>query len=228
MEDAVVILEEPLNPTLNITRKYQERSSWYEIADGIISGRARTTLAVGDVITCQSVNGKQISFDVADIPSNNEVFFTATDAVQTKRMNSRDTNRGGFVKSEMADWLDKVFYETLPYDLRHVISKRTIRQEIGDEFFERESLIWLPSIVEVSGEEYKEYECEKDLHQFELFKTRRNRCKDFNGSAYYWWLRSPYLGTATNFWYVSTYGTLSNSGATYAFAVVPSFSIRKI
>ncbi len=40
-----------------------------------------------------------------------------------------------------------------------------------------------------------------------------------------WWLRSPYAGNSTNFWYVTTSGTLNSNGASTLYGVVPGFSI---
>ncbi|MBQ8000261.1 MAG: hypothetical protein IJ298_03480, partial [Ruminococcus sp.] len=41
----------------------------------------------------------------------------------------------------------------------------------------------------------------------------------------YWWLRSPYAGTSTSFWYVYYYGYCANNGAYNSSGVCPCFSI---
>jgi len=43
--------------------------------------------------------------------------------------------------------------------------------------------------------------------------------------ATYWWLRSPYVGYSTYFWFVYYNGTCSNGGASYSSGVCPCFSI---
>ena len=43
--------------------------------------------------------------------------------------------------------------------------------------------------------------------------------------AHYYWLRSPNLGSASNFWYVYAYGGLYNTNASSVIGLVPGFSI---
>lgn len=52
-----------------------------------------------------------------------------------------------------------------------------------------------------------------------------NRIKYRNGSAQYWWLRSPYAGYAGGVRFVSTAGGVSNSSAYYAYGVAPACCI---
>lgn len=44
-------------------------------------------------------------------------------------------------------------------------------------------------------------------------------------AAYYWWLRSPHVGSSTYFWYVYGYGYSGNSSASSVNGVCPCFSI---
>ena len=52
-----------------------------------------------------------------------------------------------------------------------------------------------------------------------------NRIKYRNGSAKYWWLRSPYSGSASNVRYVSPSGGVSNVSATGSSGVAPACCI---
>lgn len=52
-----------------------------------------------------------------------------------------------------------------------------------------------------------------------------NRIKYRNGSAQYWWLRSPYAGYASNVRGVYTTGYVGGSGAYYAYGVAPACCI---
>ena len=44
-------------------------------------------------------------------------------------------------------------------------------------------------------------------------------------TAYYWWLRSPYIGNTSYFYSVHYYGGLYSYAASNAIGLVPSFSI---
>jgi hypothetical protein len=47
--------------------------------------------------------------------------------------------------------------------------------------------------------------------------------KNYNGSACYWWERSPYGGGSTCFCVVDSYGIASYNNASYAFGVAFGF-----
>lgn len=222
-------LEEPLNPTLTVVRKSKERGSWHDIAEGIANGRARVMFDKRDSIECELKDGRKVIIDVADIDlyGNKEVIFCFRDAVDERRMNESRTNRGGFVNAELNKWLNEDFFELLPDDLKEVISPRHIKQTINGTTFECDSRIWIPSIVEVGGDDYREYGTDEEEKQFDLFKDKRNRIKMYDNEVCYWWERSPYAGGSTFFMYVYSNGSPNGSlGAHYAYAVVPCFFIR--
>lgn len=60
-------MEEIINPTLTISRKIKERSSWEEIADVINRGEARRLFDIGDSISCTLKNGKDVNFIITAI-----------------------------------------------------------------------------------------------------------------------------------------------------------------
>ena len=63
--------------------------------------------------------------------------------------------------------------------------------------------MWSP--IEVFGEDEFSSEtvaANKGDKWVEIFKHRRNRIKEFNGQAYWYWLRSPGISWTTYFWYV--------------------------
>ncbi len=66
---------------------------------------------------------------------------------------------------------------------------------------------------------------------FDGMKTEAERCKNYNGETYWWWLcdlweRSPYISDSTGFNFVNGNGNIINSGnASHIIGVVPCFSI---
>lgn len=222
-------LEEIVNPTLKIVRKSAERSSWNDIAEMIGSGQVYRLFDVGDSISCQLKNGKEILIDVAgfDLYGENQVVFCFHDLYGDSVMNDRNTNAGGFAESKMQRVLNNDIFKQLPDDLQAVIKPREIKQQIRGTEYGVKCNLWIPSIFEVRGAEYAE--CSSDVGDvwFPIFKDPRNRVKFVDGEDYssYWWLRSPGIGNTTYFWLVNTNGYCSGNGASYSYGVCPCFII---
>lgn len=222
-------LEEIRNPTLTVVRKSKDRSSWSEIANNIINGRARMMFDVGDSIECKLKDGRKVIIDVADINpfGEDEVVFCFRDAYWEHSMNDRNTNRGGFCQSGMRAFLDGEVFGQLPDDLQEVIVPRRIVQDINGSTFECESLLWLPSINEVYGDKYNQYRTDVGDVQFEIFKSAKYRIKfDEAEDTRWWFLRSPRAANSTGFWLVNNGGNMYHGIAGNTYAVVPCFSIK--
>lgn len=222
-------LEEIINPTVSVVRRNTDRSSWHEIANSIINGRARIMFDVGDSIECNLKDGRKVIIDVASINpfGENEVIFCFRDSYWRHSMNTRNTNRGGFCESGMNTYLNEDVFCQLPDDLQDVIVPRHIVQNINGTKYECYSKLWQPSINEVYGDRYNEYRTDVDDVQFEIFKNPKYRVKfDEDGETVWWFLRSPIATSSTDFWVVSNYGYMGNGSASNAYAVVPCFSIK--
>lgn len=81
-------------------------------------------------------------------------------------------------------------------------------------FGEEEDKLWLFSEMEVFGEhDWTENDPDRGF-QFEYFKDRRNRIKvDENGTAHWWWERSPSGSDSDYFCIVSSSGDASHNYA---------------
>ena len=140
--------------------------------------------------------------------------------------NTNDTNRGGYAESEMAIYLDDEIFPMLPDELQAVIKPRMIQQNIRGSEYSRNCMLWLPSIYEVAGEDYAEYNTDVNDKHLELFQNRRNRVKfDTDNYAQLWWERSPFISASTYFMFVNLYGYALSNSASFTLGVVPCFSI---
>lgn len=219
-------MEEIINPTLTISRKVKERSSWEEIADVINRGEARRLFDIGDTISCTLKNGKDVNFIITAINpyQPNQVAFEFESLLpDTKVMNTRNTNRGGWAKSEMKEYMKEVF-ALLPDDLQKVITPRVIKQKLSDgtENMSDDNYLWLRSLTE-SG---RQYDADIDDVAFPYFTGWQSRVKSLGDETYYYWLRSPYIGFTTSFWYVSYSGNVSyGANANNSYGVCPCFFI---
>lgn len=142
-------------------------------------------------------------------------------------MNSTATNIGSWNACARRAWCNDVFKAAIPQTLRncfkqfHVITATavgsTVNQTTNDYFA-------LFAEKEVFGERTFSNETEAAaLTQIEYYKTAANRIKTVDGSADYWWERSPvsYKGEAVAFGVVDDVGSASDSVAGGTFGLAP-------
>ena len=221
--------EEPLDSNVRLTKKLVQRASWEELEAEICAGRAALCLDVGDKLEFELKNGKKVSVEVAAVnPYGDNVAFSFSNILWENFMNWYDTNDSGWSGSDMADYLDTEVFPLLPDELHTVIKTREIVQEHRGTTCKGESRLWLPSYTEVFGRNERYSACDVGDVQFPLFAIRKNRIKvDKNDDVRYWWLRSPFVGTSTNFCYVYANGSGSSYYASSAYGVCPCFIIGK-
>lgn len=209
--------------TISITRRFSSRSKWNEVAKVLAAGNDGY-LSVGDVITDKLKNGETFSVEVVALNpyAENTAVFVFKDLPERYVMNDDATNRGGWRDCKMRRHLRDEFFALLPDDLQAVIKERTIKQKLNGNIVTTQDKLWIMSHVEIFG---GTYETDIDDVQFEWFKDRRNRIKFFNGEPYYWWERSPYYSSASNFCYVNAYGSAGNYNAHNSYGVAPAFII---
>ena len=205
--------------------------SWEEIAEEINAGNSKSLFAVNDIVTFIGRDGNVYSAEVLaiDLYEPDSIIFGFKDAFKDFQMNERDTNAGGYCESQLAPKMEEYLITTIiPHNLMDKISPRTIIQNINGETFESRHTFWLPSIVELFGEDYRQYECEEGVVQFEGFKKCINRIKVRDNRPVYIWSRSPNTGYTGNFWSCTDTGAaFYNSHANFWYGVAPCFLIKK-
>lgn len=170
----------------------------------------------------QDANGKEIAF-------------------YEMKMNTSDTNEGGWAGCPMRTWLNETLINELPSDLTSVITPCTkYTDNTGGESNVEASVtatsdkLWLLSEFEVVGSESyyaNQYEQNKQV-QYDYFKNgrtgRKVRYKHQDPSSKtWWWLRSAnyiyYVGNC--FCIVDQGGYISSDNANNDHGVVPCFTI---
>lgn len=212
---------------VQITRSYESKSRWADIAKQIAAGN-NGYLNVGDAVRCVLKDGTEVTFDVFALNpyQPNSVVLGFRDLHWEMVVNEERTNDGGWRDCKMRKDFANTILPLLPDDLVEVIVPRRIVQRIGREEFESTDKIWAPSYTEVFGAD-RGTDQTGDVGdvQFEFFKNKKNRIKFFNGDVNYWWLRSPYATYSTNFWYVNHIGYMDNNNASNSYGVCPCFII---
>jgi hypothetical protein len=204
--------------------------SWGEIAEEINAGNSKGLFAVNDTVTFIGRDGNVYSAEVLaiDLYEPDSIIFGFKNAFKDFQMNERDINAGGYCESQLAPKMEEHLTTIIPYNLMDKISPRTIIQNINGETFESSHTFWLPSIVELFGEDYRRYECEEGVIQFEGFKKCINRIKIRDDRLVYVWSRSPNPGGTNNFWFCTDTGAAGGiNGANRWNGVSPCFLIKK-
>jgi len=161
--------------------------------------------------------------------TENHILFTFRNCITTKRINSTDTNTGGFVASELRTYLEGVFALGLKqaigdylYPVRRLLSTKGNWGWTTDTVF-------LPTEREVWGcPSWGETDRDGGTPgQYPIFFFTVYKGKRYNGSRQWYWTASPVASSSstfcnvTNIIYATATATASSSGG-----VAPAFCVR--
>ena len=139
------------------------------------------------------------------------VLFIFDDYVTSRPMNNKNTNKGGYEKSDLKKWIDCVLLEAFPEELKNRIADLSI-----------------PTVGELFGhdDEWNNEHFEPDTdEQLLLMKERRNRVAYLNNEWEWGWLRNATKEefSAAAFALVNYVGLAPYAGASGTFGVRPEF-----
>ena len=145
----------------------------------------------------------------------------------TYYMNSSNTNSGGWNGSYMKKTVMTTLLNQLPAALKNVLKSvnklsgtgggsTSGTQTTNDKLF-------LLSEVEIFGT--TTYSVPGEGTQYAYYKAGNSKVKKVNGSADYWWERSPYSGHASGFCSVDGNGTANYYGASISRGVSFGFCV---
>ena len=143
------------------------------------------------------------------------VMFIFDDYVTRRPMNNRDTNKGGFEKSDLKKWMDTVLFMAFPEELRDKIYGLT-----------------LPTVGQIVGheDEWDNKNLEPDIdEQLPLMKECKNRIACFEDQLAWGWLRNATKEefSSANFAGVSGRGYTDYGDASNSRGVRPEFWLVK-
>ena len=145
---------------------------------------------------------------------------------QTQQMNTSNTNTGGWNGSAMRGRMS-TYKSQLPASLRNVI--KTVKKKSGtgggssSGTQQTNDDLFLLSEIEIFGT--TTYSVAGEGTQYEWYKAGNSRIKKVNGSASYWWERSPRSGYADYFCYVYSSGSADGYSAYSSFGVSFGFCV---
>ena len=150
--------------------------------------------------------------------------FGAVDCVEKYKMNSANTNSGGWEECLMRTSTMRTLQNGMPATLAQV--KVLYLNYNQSTILYSDDYMFLPAEKEVFGTRTNSTLKEgKALTQFAYYKNGGNKIKNLSGSAVRWWLRSVYYNNSSAFCIVNTSGTASYTGASFAYGAAPCFCI---
>ena len=178
---------------------------------------------IGDIIGVTLTDGEPIEAMAVKQTGENMIFCFVDCLQKEYRMNSHNTNKGGYEASELREKLGTEILLRLPEELR----MKMLPFENGD-------LLRLPTEKEIFGENRFGLDEPETVAQWEPMKLRRNRIA-FHGSNGPWewyWLANPalrYPASTGYFAYVNSNGYCNYTSASYAnIGVRPAFQIKNL
>ena len=145
---------------------------------------------------------------------------------QTQQMNTSNTNTGGWNGSAMRGRMS-TYKSQLPATLRNVI--KTVKKKSGtgggssSGTQQTNDDLFLLSEIEIFGT--TTYSVAGEGTQYEWYKAGNSRIKKVNGSADYWWERSPGSGNTYSFCSVDSSGNANYYSASYSRGVSFGFCV---
>lgn len=221
---------------VNVTSSALENYTWSQIRTMLVNGTLGSTVSVGATKTIKLSSNEIIELQLASIndgtgtassyyPNHTADFVSVGVMDSGHRMNSTNTNVGGWNDSQMRTYLNETVYPTLPSDLRAVIVEKTHMRTEGNQsstLVSASDKLWLPTHFEIGGSgqgESSSYNIKYSI--FTDNASRKKYRKSAPTNAQVWWLSSPYISTSGHFTMVISDGsTGSGDGASYSHAVV--------
>lgn len=137
------------------------------------------------------------------------------------KINREDTNQGGWESSDIREWCNDGFAQSIPQSLQTIFKNFVNATHTDGKIVETVDLFALPSEVEVYGS--VRYSAQGEGMQFEFYKNPLNRikCLGPGGHQAFWWERSPYSSYSTIFCRVSSDGDADGNGASNTYGLAP-------
>ncbi|HIT44692.1 MAG TPA: zinc ribbon domain-containing protein [Candidatus Aphodovivens excrementavium] len=227
------------NAAIEIAKKYNLCNQ-----DGTLDGNQRKDVTL--------TNGLQTSVQIVGFAHDDKsdgsgkagITFMFTDAIAQHKMNSNDSNAGGWVASEMRKWLSGEGAKLLPNDLLNAIAavdkdaNGIGKTGSSSSIATTSDKLWLYSSIEVAGTPSSEAKYANTYGnegtQYLLFRNQsaaRNKsnsilAKKYEGEFHSWYLRSAYIDDNDRFIRVDPDGNPSNAiSAKRTLTVVPGFCL---
>ena len=205
-------------------------NTWAAIIAACQSGNVPDSWAVGDSKT-MTINGTDYQIDI--IGKNHDTYTAGGTAPltfqlhdcygETKNMNSSNTNSGGWTSCAMRSTHLPAILALMPTEVQNGIrevNKLTSAGSKSATINTTADKLFLLSEIEIFGS--VSYSKSGEGTQYDYYKAGNSKVKKRNGSAAFWWERSPYAKN-TRFCAVDSNGGKKFSYAFTAYGVAFGF-----
>lgn len=223
INDSMIKEHEKEKQNMKIITTTERETTWADLKEAA----KNHTLKSGDKIPITLKNGEDAVLVIGH-DQNGKAYFVFEDCINEEHyMNESWTNKGGWEASDMRKWLNSYVYDLLPDEIQKVIVPTTITQIIDKKRSESENNLFLLSKTQVFGKgDYSKFEPEDT--QIDIFAAEKSRVKERGDhGTWFWWLGSPYDGSANRFCSVGNSGGAGFSNAGISRGVAPSFCISE-
>lgn len=213
--------------------------TWAEIAAVSNAGKAREYFALGDQINVD-IGGTAYAFEIigfdhddkADGSGKAGITFYMVDMLNDAySMNASSTNAGGWKDCALRSTLQTSIYEQLPKEVRNVITPVTKYSSDGNgslSLTATSDTLWLACVEEIQDDANDIQYVAGEGTVYARFDgaDASERVKNYKGSTYDWWMRSPSLFYEGTWWCImASYGVYTSAGATGSYGVSFGFCV---
>ena len=227
-----------------------DKTSWSDIRNIVLSGKASDYWKVGDTKTITSKSGKIYNIRLTDLQTNR---YTYSDNSGSSKavfefvecytlnneslwpMNDIVTNMGGWAESKMRTETMPIIVADLPDDMVEAMSQVKVLSSTGDGSTSgtssSDNKLFLPAEIEMfNNAKYSIGLEESPLGQFDYYKAndiKSSRIKNRPGEsmALGYWVRSPRKGILGDFMCINTNGDIQNRQSDGYICISPIFTI---
>ena len=222
-------------PTLKAPVTYKANfadNTWAQIIDACHKNQVPDTWAVGNQKP-MTINGTDYAIDIigknhddySDGSGKAPLTFQMHDCyADRKMMNGGSTNSGGWTSCSMRQTDLPAILALMPTEVQNGIREVNKLASAGS----RSSTInttadklFLLSEIEIFGN--ITYSVSGEGTQYDYYKVGNSKVKNYNGSANYWWQRSPRIGNYSSFCAVSNSGLADYISANDVYGVAFAF-----
>lgn len=206
-------------------------NDWSAIIAACHSGSVPSAWVVGNGKT-MIINGTSYQVDI--IGKNHDTYTAGGKAPLTfqlydcygepKNMNSENTNIDGWTSCAMRSTHLPAILALMPTEVRsgiREVNKLTSAGNQSDTINTTADKLFLLSEIEIFGS--VSHSKSGEGTQYDYYKAGNSKVKNYSGSAYRWWERSPYGGNSVRFCGVQNDGTADYYYASYALGVAFGF-----
>lgn len=173
---------------------------------------------LGDQITVKLTEYGKFTATAHEITDEGTLFIF-DDCVCERQMNEENTNKGGYLESDLRKFVAQDLLKAFPDKLR----MRMVKDNNGD-------LLSIPTYGQVLGKDWGDEWDEKNIEidqreQLPLMQKRKNRIADLQNEWAWYWLQNK-VRSSSGFADVAGDGGASDGAASLSVGVRPAFLIK--